>query len=101
MPIINLFEDVLSTTLDHVAVARNYLVKVPASDLPCTLIETLTVTRACSVPKESLLPCCKSCCVLKSDEEFCQNAGPWIFASPGELFVRWEIKHHAELKVRS
>ena len=68
MPIKNLLEDVFSTALDHVAVARDYLVKVPASNLPSTLIETLTVPGACSVPKESLLPRRRSHCILQSNE---------------------------------
>lgn len=101
MPIENLLEYTVSTAFDHVAVTRNYLLKVPASNLPCTLIEPLTVSRACDIPEESLLPCRRSHGVLQSNEHFCQDAGRWIFISPRELFVRWEIEHHTELEFGS
>ena len=64
MPIKNLLEDAFSTAFDHVAMTWNYFVKVPASNLPRTLVETLTIPRACNMPKESLLPCRKPHCVL-------------------------------------
>lgn len=64
MPFKNLLEDVFPTALDHITVARNYPVKVPTSNLPRTLIETLTVPRTCSVPQESFLPLSSAYCVL-------------------------------------
>ena len=101
MPFKNLLKNIVSTAFDHVTMTWNYSVEVPASNLLCALIEILTISRACNMPKESLLPCRRSRCILESNEYLRQYAGRWIFASPRELFVRWEVEHHTEIKSRN
>lgn len=75
MPLHDLLENALSTRLDHITVARDQTLKVPAVDLCDRFVEASSVTRRESVPEHALLPDRAASGVLDAAEELRQQAG--------------------------
>lgn len=97
MPFEHLLEYALASTLNHVSVAGNDSVKVPASDLSRALVETVAVARAGNIPQESFLPRSRTHSTLEPYKQLRQEPTRRIFACPRELLPSRQVEHHIRL----
>lgn len=100
MPCEHFLEYRFPVVLDHIPVARDNLLKVPAVDAPYTLIETLPIRRARHIPEEPLLPSRRADGILKGREKSRQNPVRCFLPRPAVLLVRRQIEHHVRLDKR-
>lgn len=88
------------STLDHISMARYNLIKVPPVNLPCTRIESFSISATCHIPQESFLPCCGANGTLESGEKLGQHPIRRFLSRPTILLVRRQIEHHVRLDER-
>lgn len=88
------------STLNHISMARYNLIKIPPIDLPCTRVESLSITTTGHVPKKPLLPRCRTNGILERGEQLGQHPISCLLSCPTILFVRWKIEHHIRLDER-
>ena len=97
LPFHDFLENVLSTGLDHISVARYNPVPIPSKNFLGALCEPRAIARARNMPYESLLPRCVSLGVLKAGEYLCQDARCGVQPCFRILLVCRQIEHHVRL----
>lgn len=81
--------------------ARYDLIKVPPINLPCTCIESFSISATCHVPQESFLPRRRANGILEGGEKLGQHPIRCFLSRSTILLVRWKIEHHVRLDERS